>query len=1165
MIGDASIAARLEVVHLPGFEAKAGLDYDAYIDPSFEGVGSVYELPSTSGTQVVSPSNLNYIITTSPQIAGYNPANTYNCSQVNTDITYFDGLGRKLQDVSVMASPGQKDMIQPYSYDLVGRPDSAFLPFESPNGHTGQFDASYASNQKNFIEFMFSSSEKDYGFSAPYYEASPLNRVLKQSAPGVDWSFKPAAPEQEHVVEMEYPVNSSDVTGWKVVNNSFSQISYGAGQLSINVTKNENKGSNQSITKEYKNKTGQVVLVENRVNNTWYQTFYIYDDFGLLRCVVPPKAMASVNNPGLCYYYRYDNRHRMACKKLPGADSVLLVYDKRDRLVMSQDGKMRAEGPRQWLLTCYDQFNRPVMTGIYLHHTASVSQVQMQDYYNDVVTTLNETGNGNFNNTYHGYTRNVYSLLCNSGCTFEVLSVTWYDNYLFAANGYGFDNTNGIVNQSEVIVPRNMPAGTKVKVVNGLPSLKEWIISATYYDNKYRVIQTVADNPCSDGRDVVTSKYSFAGELDTQKTSHTAFSKTTEYTEKYVYDHRGRILEHTMEGLSGQPKVMLASMHYNPLGQLAKKQTHSIQSSGSYDPFIQKTDYRYNIRGWLTSMNNPENTTEENDIFAMNLHYNDVMISSSDPLQYNGNIASVNWATNRDQGKSAYVYKYDSLNRLSKAEYYQNNGSGYSHDGSFDEKSLSYDENGNLKTLQRYGEGNTPIDQLSYTYLSNSNQLSYIIDPTGDVAGVIDYPGRTVATPGYEYDLNGNMIQSADKGINVDILYSYLNKPQEVDFGNGEKIDYIYDGAGNKLAKIVKDGNALPENSLIYAGNFVYDLNGSLQYIVTAEGRLVPDNDTYRFEYVMKDHLGNTRATYARAAPGLAQVAEYQHYYPFGMQLEALSYRSGADLANNYLYNGKELQPDYNLQWYDYGARFYDPQLGRWHTIDPKSEKYFFMTPYNYGFDNPINVIDPDGRDGELIKDGNNLTVKVTLNYSIASLNKYNEDRNMGNYTQKDFENDFSQNYTSQNGEYKIDGQTYNVSFVIGFNAVTSNQEIPSCDKKDGSTNLTFDAKTDGAGLFTNNVITLKKDPRNEPGSGSTGGTLSHEIIHGLGVPDTHEKNSEKLSSYSFHRRLQKDEVSKMLSPAIKFATDNNISHGSILITHYKSDGTRDKPKIIEK
>ena len=694
MIGDASIAARLEVVHLPGFEAKAGLDYDAYIDPSFEGVGSAYELPSTSGTQVVSPSNLNYIITTSPQIAGYNPANTYNCSQVNTDITYFDGLGRKLQDVSVMASPEQNDMIQPYCYDFAGRADSVFLPYEYEpvNGQYGQFDELYASNQKNFIGNLFGPANQNYGFSAPFYEASPLNRVLKQSAPGADWAFKPGNPQQEHVVEMEYTVNSSGVTGWKVENNSFTQISYGAGQLFINVTKNENKGSNQSITREYKNKTGQAVLIENQVNSTWHQTFYIYDDFGLLRCVVPPKAMASVNNPDLCYYYRYDSRHRLVSKKLPGADSVYLVYDKRDRLVLSQDGKMRAEDPRKWLLTCYDQFNRPVLSGTF-QYSSSLSQVQMQNHYDDVVANLNESINGNFNNTDHGYTRNVLSALCSSGCSYEVLSINYYDDYLFALNNTGTEHydfvTSNIVNLSEVLKPiKNILTGTKVKVMKreAEPTLRDWIISAPYYDKKYRVVQTVADNTCSDGRDVVTSKYSFTGKLDTLKTWHKAFTKTTEHTEKFVYDHRGRMLEHTMEGLSGQPKVMLASMHYNPVGQLRKKQTHSEFCGGSYQPFIQKTDYLYNIRGWLASINDPENTTGENDIFAMNLHYNDVMISSTDPVQYNGNISSVNWATNRDQYKSAYVYKYDSLNRLSKAEYYQNNGSGYSHDGSFDGK-----------------------------------------------------------------------------------------------------------------------------------------------------------------------------------------------------------------------------------------------------------------------------------------------------------------------------------------------------------------------------------------------------------------------------------------------------------------------------------------------
>jgi RHS repeat-associated protein len=111
----------------------------------------------------------------------------------------------------------------------------------------------------------------------------------------------------------------------------------------------------------------------------------------------------------------------------------------------------------------------------------------------------------------------------------------------------------------------------------------------------------------------------------------------------------------------------------------------------------------------------------------------------------------------------------------------------------------------------------------------------------------------------------------------------------------------------------------------------------------------------------MKDHLGNTRATYAAATTGLAQVAEYQHYYPFGMQIEGLCYTSGIDLPNKYLYNGKELQTEYNLQWCDYGARFYDPVLGRWHTVDPLAEKYRRWSPYNYAMDNPLRIIDPDG------------------------------------------------------------------------------------------------------------------------------------------------------------------------------------------------------------
>ena len=112
------------------------------------------------------------------------------------------------------------------------------------------------------------------------------------------------------------------------------------------------------------------------------------------------------------------------------------------------------------------------------------------------------------------------------------------------------------------------------------------------------------------------------------------------------------------------------------------------------------------------------------------------------------------------------------------------------------------------------------------------------------------------------------------------------------------------------------------------------------------------------------------------AAPGLPQVMEYQHYYPFGMQLEALGYTSGNDLKNNYLYNGKELQEDYGLNWYDYGTRMYDPVIGRFTTVDPMAEKFRRMSPYNYAANNPIRFIDPDGMEMTDFKDKLGILIK---------------------------------------------------------------------------------------------------------------------------------------------------------------------------------------------
>ena len=98
-------------------------------------------------------------------------------------------------------------------------------------------------------------------------------------------------------------------------------------------------------------------------------------------------------------------------------------------------------------------------------------------------------------------------------------------------------------------------------------------------------------------------------------------------------------------------------------------------------------------------------------------------------------------------------------------------------------------------------------------------------------------------------------------------------------------------------------------------------------------------------------------------------VVQARHYYSFGMEMSQLN---NGTTINKYQYNGKELQDDFGLYWYDYGARFYDPMIGRWHTIDPMAEESRRWSPYAYAFDNPMRFIDPDGMnpDDYLNKEG---------------------------------------------------------------------------------------------------------------------------------------------------------------------------------------------------
>ena len=214
----------------------------------------------------------------------------------------------------------------------------------------------------------------------------------------------------------------------------------------------------------------------------------------------------------------------------------------------------------------------------------------------------------------------------------------------------------------------------------------------------------------------------------------------------------------------------------------------------------------------------------------------------------------------------------------------------------------------------------------------------------------------------YVYDANGNMVE--DKNKDIIIEYNHLNLPTRVTFGNGNRLEWIYDAAGIKLIKKRYEGNSLTLTK-DYAGGLEYT-NGLLEAIYFDEGRATPNGVSFQYEYSIKDHLGNTRVTFADLN-GNGQIVENEilqadHYYPFGMRMEGYG-RMVTGTENHYTYNGKELNADFDLDWLDYGARWYDASIARWSAVDPLAEAYAPFSPYAYVLNNPIMLIDPNGRE----------------------------------------------------------------------------------------------------------------------------------------------------------------------------------------------------------
>lgn len=904
-------------------------------------------------------------------------------------IVYFDDLGREKQSILYKGTPDGKDIVTKIKYDGFGRQLEEYLPAPTTQTSGAFIPDPTAAYTSHYGAAPYNTSVY---FSEKELESSPLNRVVKQAAPGEDWQLGSG-----HEIQFQYYSNSAievdlywvDTSG-NLKKGAYPVLGdkYPAKSLYRTITTDENGHT----TYEYKDKQGRVVLSRSLVETDNIagrtdpdpvitenvDTYYVYDDYGNLRYVVPPKAAAvipvgtvsSTIISGLCYTYKYDTRNRMTERRLPGKGWEYMVYDKQNRLVATQDSEMAKTTftfpsgmtGKAWAFTKYDKFGRVLYTGLYKSNDSRTTLQNLLDTYGSNSEILSGSFSQNGMTVYHtkagAFPKN------HTASDSDILTVNYYDNYISAmltADGVtkpatveGTNIRSGDPAENESL--KGLPVASHVRV---LPD-QGWERTYTFYDEKSRPVYTHKANHLG-GMTTVKTKLKFRGMPEYTKTYHKRDATTLEVETKdnFTYDNQERPLRHTQNLNNSSTQNLIALNQYDKLGQLLNKKVGGTDLTGTNR--WQQVDYKYNIRGWLTDINSVGVTmmgkdvvppTPTDDLFSFKINYNFLVNNGGDYVEalYNGNIAQTLWKTATDNKLRGYVYEYDRLNRMTDAIYYKQDVNPYI--GNYNEH-LAYDLNGNITSLSRYGgyeNQSLPdeMDLLSYTYTANSNLLVKVVDDGQDNTGFIDSPTNT--TNDYTYDANGNMISDRNKNI-TSIKYNHLNLPTVISFGNGASITYLYNAAGQKLNKLV---NSVPIDNMIksvdYLDGFQYT-GGELNFFPHSEGYVnvtlgTTGNRIFNYVYNYTDHLGNIRLTYTKdKISNELKILDENHYYPFGLKhqkytnpgslvLKAIDestarpgYATSTDFM--YKYNGKELQDELGLGWYDYQARNYDPALGR--------------------------------------------------------------------------------------------------------------------------------------------------------------------------------------------------------------------------------------------
>jgi RHS repeat-associated protein len=887
----------------------------------------------------------NYVSTTVPYQIVTNPS-LLSDNNANTSVQYYDGLGRLIQTVQRKITPTGNDLVSGVMYDNLGRDSLIWLPGKMINNNGAYVN--------DFMTASISSNSDPKPYGKFEYESSPLNRVTGKYGAGNDWH------NQGKKIVTAYTTNTyASVKKFAVVGNHLAcKGYYDAGTLYGQLTTDEDG----KTVEEFTNKQGEKVLSRGANN---HDTYFVYDDNGYLCYVLPPLASDQLSEVKLCsndtivlkqyaYLYRYDFRGRNVMKRLPGCDSICMIYDKSDRLVASQDGLQRMQS--WWTVNRYDKFNRLLYSFIATNNLSTIISV-LQD------NTINEVWNNNA-------TTGGYSLMGGNTSQLVIramLNINYYDTYTFMSlsgnnpasmltcmtvSGY----TNPDATPSNPVYVKTMLIGTRVY---HLDDPTKYEVTALYYDKYGRTVQTRASNHLG-GYDIVCDSIDFLGKPTKTLKTHSINGTTPTVTElyRYTYDKAQRLVT-TSYSLNGATAIQLAINTYDDLGQLITKTRHNR---------TEDNQYTYNIRNWPTKI--------KSGTFEENLYYFQNLPSGSVPC-YNGNIAYSTWTYNGVT--KGYQYTYDNLNRLTASTF--KHGTSSNNDGDYNE-TYAFDKMGNVTAITRMKDGSL-IDNLDMSSYKG-NQLRAVTDYAGSRYNynIKEYQDLASKPDEFYYDANGNMHIDLDRNI-VTIRYNVLNLPEVIQFKNGNQIKNSYDASGKKLGEEyftqltqlpvpIDTGtvcnpayaaNVIDQSGYAYIGNYEYNTSHG-DAALTTLGRIYNDEGYVenpanpQYYYYRRDHLSDNREVWLANTNSVVQRTQY---YPSGLPW---AYNTGDNPGlQRKKYNNKAFIEMHGYDTYDIEWRQYYPAIMRFQTPDPEIEDYYGISPYSMCGDNMILHVDPDGRD----------------------------------------------------------------------------------------------------------------------------------------------------------------------------------------------------------